>query len=81
MKLRDYLHFEEIKLSTLAKAVDYSAPHIRRYITRQNRLSVKIARRIEQFTEGKVTVEEILAGNPPKKNSAEDKNILQNTTE
>ena len=67
MNLRDYLHFERIKLKSFAESIEMSIAHISGYINGRNRLSKKVARSIEKSTEGKVTAKEIMKGNPPKK--------------
>jgi DNA-binding transcriptional regulator YdaS (Cro superfamily) len=81
MKLKDYLYFEEIMVKDFAKSIDYSPIHISGYLNKRHRLSKKAARMIDHATGGKVTAEEIMLGNPPKKNSTGDKNILQNTAQ
>lgn len=67
MNLRDYLHFERIKIKKFADSLELSASHIRNYLHGRNRLSGKVARAIEKVTEGKVTARRIMKDNPPKK--------------
>lgn len=68
MNLRDYLHFERIKIKHFSDALELSSSHIRNYIHGRNRLSRKVARAIERITNGKVTAKQIMKDNPPKKN-------------
>ncbi len=67
MNLRDYLHFERIKLKTFAESIDMSITHISGYINGRLRVSKKVARNIEKITQGKVTAKEIMKDNPVKK--------------
>lgn len=69
MNLRDYLHFERIKLKDFAESIDMSVTHISGYINGRLRVSKKVARNIEKATEGKVTAKQILKDNPDKKNT------------
>lgn len=69
MNLRDYLHFERIKIKKFADSLDLTSSHIRNYLSGRNRLSIKVARAIEKITEGKVTANRIMKDNPPKKSA------------
>lgn len=68
MNLRDYLHFERIKIKKFADSLELSSSHITNYLHGRNRMSRKVARAIERVTEGKVTAEQIMKDNPLKKN-------------
>ena len=67
MNLRDYLHFEHIKLKDFAASIEMCITHISGYINGRIRVSKKVARAIERQTPGKVTAEEVMKNNPPKK--------------
>lgn len=67
MNLRDYLHFERIKLKDFAQSLDLSLGHLSAYVNGRLRVSKKVARAIEKVTKGKVKIEEVLKDNPKKK--------------
>ena len=67
MNLRDYLHFERITIRKFADSLELSASHVTNYLHGRNRVSKKFARAIQRITNGKVTAEEIMKDNPPKK--------------
>ena len=60
MKLRDYLNSKETSISELAKQLDYERAHISRVVNGIQKPSPKLARAIEKYTEGKVTVKDLL---------------------
>lgn len=66
MNLRDYLHFERIATKHFAQELDISPTHLYAYLSGRIRISKKLARAIEKKTNGKVTAEEVLKGNPKK---------------
>ena len=67
MKFRDYLYFEKITLKSFAESIELSPAHLSGYSRGKLRVSKKVARAIERATNGKVTAEEIMKNNPPKK--------------
>ena len=66
MNLRDYLHFERISTKSFAESLELTPMHLYAYLSGRIRVSKKVARAIEKKTQGKVTAEEIIKGNPSK---------------
>lgn len=80
MRLRDYLNemrYGEKKLTIkkFAESIELSPMHITNYLHKRTPVSKKVARAIERITEGKVTADEVMKENPPKK-SPIPKNII-----
>jgi DNA-binding transcriptional regulator YdaS (Cro superfamily) len=69
MNLRDYLHFERISLTKFSRSLELTMTHLSGYLNGRIRVSKKVARAIERITEGKVTAEQVMKDNPPKKKS------------
>lgn len=66
MHLDEYLFRKKLWATDFAKLIDYSASHIRGYLQGQHRASKKLAKKIQEATNGEVTISEILEKNPSK---------------
>lgn len=64
MILRDYLYFNRIRVNNFAKMIDCVPGHLSQYMTGNNRLSKKLAKKIEEVTGGQVTISDIMDNNP-----------------
>jgi len=60
MTLRDYLHFKKITLNEFAKKVGFNRSYLSLIKTGKLKPSMKLARMIEQATDGEVTVLELV---------------------
>lgn len=60
MTLRDYLYFNNITIADFAKKVGFTRSYLNTIKNGHRRPSMKLARMIEQATEGKVTVLELV---------------------
>ncbi len=67
MLLRDYLYFNRVTIKKFAESLELSPQHLSGYMCGKLRVSRKVSRAIERATAGKVTAEEIMKNNPPKK--------------
>lgn len=62
MKLRDYLHENRIKIAEFARKLDASRSYINMIVLEEIKPGKRLAKAIEDITEGKVTAEELLKG-------------------
>lgn len=60
MNLRDYLHFERISVTEMAKQLQISRSYLNRIVLEQMRPSKQLAKHIELLTNGKVKAKELL---------------------
>ncbi len=66
MLIDEYLKKHKMKMAHLANHVDCHAQTIRAYIKGIRWPGYEMAKRIEIFTEGEVTVDELMASRPPR---------------
>lgn len=67
MQLREWLFKNRITGSEFAKRLDFSRGHLYNYMAGRYRISKKLAKYIEEETNGEVTAKEALKYNPKEK--------------
>ena len=60
MKLKDYLHFNEISLTRFSEQINYDFHYISKIKNRQKKPGIKLAKIIEKATQGMVTIRELM---------------------
>lgn len=60
MELREYLFKNQLQQKKMAKDLDISLTHFRALLYKQSYPSRKLAKKIEVYTDGQVTKEELL---------------------
>ena len=60
MKLKEYIESRGIAGSRMAKILGVSPAHLNLIVNEKRRPSIKIAKKIETFTEGKISAIELL---------------------
>jgi DNA-binding transcriptional regulator YdaS (Cro superfamily) len=72
MKLRDYLHFERIKITEFAKRIGYHKAYITDICNDRHIPSKRLATSIEFATAGKVTLADLIPLIQPKEEEIEE---------
>lgn len=60
MKLKDYLFHNGISIQDFADKLEYSRTHLSQIVNGQSKPSKRLAKAIEQLTNGQVTAKELL---------------------
>jgi transcriptional regulator with XRE-family HTH domain len=59
MNLKEYLYLKKVTIKDLSELLDYSRPHLSGVVNGKLKPSRKLARAIQKYTNGEVTMEEI----------------------
>lgn len=59
MNLRDYLFLKRITIKEFAQIMDYSRTHMTAIANGKTNASMKLAKRIEKFTDGVIKAEDL----------------------
>ncbi len=62
MDLRTYLFRHRIKIAEFGRRINFSAIHLHKIISGERKPSKKLAKIIEQATNGEVTIQELMKG-------------------
>lgn len=78
MQLRQWLFDNEVSQTQLCNALEISRCHLSSYIRKRFRISKKLARNIERYTNGEVTFDELMKHNPEKSTKPKRKRKKKN---
>jgi hypothetical protein len=62
MDLRTYLFNHRIKVTEFGKRINFSSIHLHKIINEERKPSLKLAKIIEEATNGEVTINDLLKG-------------------